>query len=250
VPSERKLLCEAIVEEASGAVPVLVGVGAESTYVACDLARHAEQAGADGVVIMPPVTGACPPDRLRDYFVAVAGSVSVPAMIQDAPEYVGVGLGPELVNEIAAQASQVRYLKVETGADGLLRWLREVGDTLSVFCGSNGIYTLDCLRLGAVGIIPGLDLLDMLLAIYAAEQAGDRERAETLFARFLPMAAFEMQDIDHYNACAKHVLARRGVEIGPGLRPPAGAVTPETLALLDRYLDALPLDEVQFVHRV
>src|SRR6266540_3479366 len=41
-PAERRRLAEAILDEAAGTVPVLVGVGAEATYTAVELARHAE----------------------------------------------------------------------------------------------------------------------------------------------------------------------------------------------------------------
>ena len=56
---------------------------------------------------------------------------------------------------------------------------------------------------------------------------------------------FEMQDLDHYNAFAKYVLSRRGVRLNPGLRSPTLQIALETTALLDAYLEALPLEEVE-----
>src|SRR4051812_32118576 len=47
-PDERMRLCEAIVEEANGAIAVLVGASGESEFTSRKLARHAERAGAAG----------------------------------------------------------------------------------------------------------------------------------------------------------------------------------------------------------
>ena len=56
------------------------------------------------------------------------------------------------------------------------------------------------------------------------------------------MLVFEMQhSIDHYNACAKHVLVQRGVLEHDGLRPPAGALGGASRMLLERHLAGLQL---------
>src|SRR5689334_13036483 len=100
-PDERKALTDEILDEADGQVPVFVGVGAESLAAACELARYAERAGAACAVIPAPLTGSANEDAFVDYFARVAGSVSIPVMIQDAPAYLGVALGPAVVARAA-----------------------------------------------------------------------------------------------------------------------------------------------------
>ena len=51
---ERRLVAETVVNQVKGRVPVVVHVGALSTREACDLARHAQEAGADGTSSIPP----------------------------------------------------------------------------------------------------------------------------------------------------------------------------------------------------
>jgi 4-hydroxy-tetrahydrodipicolinate synthase len=244
VPEERKRLCDVIVDETAGAVPVFVGVGAESEHVARDLARSAERAGVDGVVIPPPVLTKLGPDGLHRYLCRVADQVTLPVMVQDAPELLGVGIGAELVSRVIDSVPNVSYVKLEIAGDGMRRWVQELGDRAAVFGGNGGLYILDCLRAGAAGIAPGLELVDLLVAIHAAEIAGDAERAERLFGLFLPMMVFEMQDIDHYNACCKYVLTRRGVDLSPGLCQPAMELDATARTMLDRYLAALELDQL------
>jgi dihydrodipicolinate synthase/N-acetylneuraminate lyase len=244
VPEERKRLCDVIVEETAGRVPVLVGVGAESEHVARDLAASAERAGVDGIVIPPPALARLDNGTLATYFARIAECVALPVMIQDAPDLLGVEVGPEVVRQVAAETGNVGYVKLELGGDRIARWVDELEGTATIFGGNGGLYILDCLRAGARGIAPGLELVDLLVAIHDAELRGDAVTAERLFARFLPMMVFEMQDLHHYNACCKYVLSRRGVNLPTGLCPPAPALPEEALPILDAHLAALELDVV------
>jgi len=239
---ERKALTDVILEEADGRVPVFVGAGAESVGAAAELARYAERAGASCVVLPAPVSGAAGEDALAHYFVRVASEVSIPVMIQDAPAYLGVTLGPGVVERAASVAGNIRLVKLEAGPTEMSRWLSALGDEFSVWGGDGGIYLLDCVRAGAAGIIPGADLIDLLVEVYEAEAGGESQRADELFRRILPTLVFEIQhSIDHYNACAKHVLARRGVLTNAGLRPPAAELSETWLEPLERHLVLLDL---------
>ena len=240
-PDERKRLTEVIVDETAGAVPVLVGAGAESVHTAQDLARFSESAGVDGVVVPPPTSASLTPALLRDYFVRVSSVVEIPVMIQDAPEYLNVAVGPVLVTELAQEIPQIKYVKLEVGADGVAEWVRMLDGAAAVFGGNAGVYLLDALRAGAQGIAPGVEVTDVLVAIYEREVAGDQAGADALFAQILPMLVFEMRDIDHFNLCAKHVLEKRGVQLHTGLRAPAESLSPHAVSLLDSYLEGAPL---------
>ena len=239
---ERRALTDVIVDEASGRVPVLVGAGAPSVRASVELARHAEQAGADCVVLPAPMSGALGEAVLVDYFVRIASSVSLPVMIQDAPAYVGIGLGPDVVRQIGAAAENVRLVKLEAGPVEMNEWIERLGPDYSIWGGDGGVYLLDCLRAGAAGIVPGVDLVDLLVRVYEAEAAGDSLLAERLFRDVLPMLVFEMQhSLDHYNACAKHVLVKRGVLGSAGLRAPATVLGDMSRLLLERHLSHLTI---------
>ncbi len=51
---ERKLVTESFIEAVSGRIPVIVQVGHQAIHDACDLARHAQSAGADAIAAVPP----------------------------------------------------------------------------------------------------------------------------------------------------------------------------------------------------
>jgi 4-hydroxy-tetrahydrodipicolinate synthase len=239
---ERRELTSVILDEAGGQVPVFVGAGAPSVRLSIELARYAETAGASCIVLPAPLSGASADAMLVDYFVRVASAVSVPVMIQDAPEYLGVGLGPEVVSRIGEAAENVRLVKLEAGPVEMGRWLDRLSGEFSIWGGDGGMYMLDCVRIGAAGVIPGLDLVDLLVRIYEAESAGDGPGAQESFRELLPLLLFEMQgSIDHYNACAKRVLLHRGIIDNAALRAPAVPFGDWSSTLLDRHLADLKL---------
>jgi 2-keto-3-deoxy-L-arabinonate dehydratase len=239
---ERKELTDTILDEVGGAVPVFIGAGGPSIGSAIELARHADRAGASCVVLPAPMSGALDEPTLVDYFVRVASSVSIPVMIQDAPAYLGIGLSPGIVARVASAADNVRLVKLEAGPVEMGEWIGSLGPEFSVWGGDGGIYLLDCIRTGAAGIIPGADLIDLLVQVYEAEAEGDPVRADELFRAVLPMLVFQMQSsIDHYNGCAKVVLVRRGVLTHAGLRPPAAAFGDVSELLLEQHLARLDL---------
>jgi 4-hydroxy-tetrahydrodipicolinate synthase len=241
-PDERRALTDVIVDEVGGSVPVFIGAGAPSIRASVELARHAEQAGASCIVLPAPMGGSVGEAALVDYFVRVASSVSIPVMVQDAPAYLGVGLGPELVRRIGAAAENVRLVKLEAGPVEIGDWIVSLGDEFAIWGGDGGMYLLDCIRSGAAGIIPGVDLVDHLVEVYEADARGESSLADERFREILPVLVFEMQhSIDHYNTCAKRVLVRRGVLENPDLRPPAATFAAVSHTLLDRHLSSLQI---------
>ena len=219
---------------------MFIGVGAPSVRASIELARHAEAAGASCVVVPAPMSGAVDEAALVDYFVRIASAVGVPVMIQDAPAYVGVSLGPAVIERVGAAAENARLVKLEAGPAEMSHWISRLGGEYAIWGGDGGMYLLDCVRSGAAGIIPGVDLVDMLVRVYDAEARGDSALADERFREILPMLVFEMQhSIDHYNACAKHILVQRRVLEHDGLRAPAGALGDGSRALLERHLAGL-----------
>ena len=239
-PDERRAALEAIVEAVAGRIPVLAGVGAEALHTSLALARDASQAGADGVVIPPPVTARPSRRELMHYFAAIAAAGELPAMVQDAPEYLGVELGPELVVELARSSPEIAYVKLEAGPESIAEWVAAAEGELAVFGGNGGIFLLDTLDNGAVGNAPGADVTDELTATYALWRSGDAVGARSRFAPLLPLLVFESQGIEHYNACAKHLLVRRGVLASAHVRAPTTGLTAVGRALAERYFDAIP----------
>ncbi|TLP48675.1 MULTISPECIES: 4-hydroxy-tetrahydrodipicolinate synthase [Cohaesibacter] len=82
---EHKKVVETCVKVANGRVPVIAGAGSNSTTEAIDLAKHAEKAGADGVLLVTPYYNKPCQDGLYLHFKAVADAISLPIIMYNIP---------------------------------------------------------------------------------------------------------------------------------------------------------------------
>lgn len=244
-PEERIELLRVIADETAGQIPLLAGVGTEAEHTSIRLARAAVDAGADGLVIPPPITAPASTSELIRYFETIAAAVDVPVMIQDAPEYLKLEVGPHVVEQLLSRIPNFVALKLEVGAPGLVPWVESFSDDLAIFCGNGGLHMIDCLQHGAVGLAPGVDVVDMLVDIHdLLRNTGEAEAWEKM-RDLLPLLVFQMTtDIDHYNATAKYVLRTRNLVASDELRAPAYRLTPASRNLLDGYLAGLHLATV------
>ena len=82
---EHKRVTELCIEAAAGRVPVVAGAGSNSTAEAIDLARHAKQAGADGILVVTPYYNKPNQDGLYAHFKAINDAVEIPIIIYNIP---------------------------------------------------------------------------------------------------------------------------------------------------------------------
>lgn len=82
---EHKRVVEICVEVADGRVPVIAGAGSNNTAEAIDLAQHAENAGADAVLVVTPYYNKPTQDGLVAHFSAIAEAISLPIIIYNIP---------------------------------------------------------------------------------------------------------------------------------------------------------------------
>jgi len=82
---EHKQAVQWCVEEARGRVPVIAGAGSNSTREAVDLARHAESAGADAVLVVTPYYNKPTQEGLYQHFKAINDAIGIPIIIYNIP---------------------------------------------------------------------------------------------------------------------------------------------------------------------
>src|ERR687885_2601840 len=82
---EHKKVVEWCVEEARGRVPVVAGAGSNNTAEAIELAKHAEEAGADAILVVTPYYNKPTQEGLYRHFKAVNDAVGIPIIIYNIP---------------------------------------------------------------------------------------------------------------------------------------------------------------------
>jgi 4-hydroxy-tetrahydrodipicolinate synthase len=241
---ERGDLARMLVEFAASRGSVFAAVGAESTKQSLALAVAAERAGCDAVMAVPPLTGRVSEPQLVDHFCALADGTAVPVIVQDASGYVGQSIPVGVCVKLLERYDPDKVVfKPEAAPNGpTLSALRDAtGGRAQMFEGSGGIFLIDNYRRGIAGTMPGMELLDGVVAVWKALQRGDEETAYRVYFPVCALVALQMQaGLDGFLAVEKYLMVKRGLFPSARRRKPYGwDLDPETAAEIDRLFGRL-----------
>jgi 4-hydroxy-tetrahydrodipicolinate synthase len=97
---EHHKVVEWCVEEAKGRVPVIAGAGSNSTREAVSLAKHAEKAGADAVLVVTPYYNKPTQEGMYQHFKAVNDAIGIPIIIYNIPPRSVVDMSVETMTRL------------------------------------------------------------------------------------------------------------------------------------------------------
>ncbi|MCX8999096.1 4-hydroxy-tetrahydrodipicolinate synthase [Rhizobiaceae bacterium BDR2-2] len=186
---EHKRVIELCIEAAAKRVPVIAGAGSNNTHEAIELARHAEKAGADALLVVTPYYNRPTQKGLYAHFSAVAESVSLPIIIYNIPPRSVVDMLPETMGALAKAHGNIVGVKDATGK------IERVSDQ-RIACGKDFIQlsgedgtALGHYAHGGVGCISvTANVAPRLCAEFqAALAAGDYARALDYQDRLMPL---------------------------------------------------------------
>ncbi|MGD8810857.1 MAG: 4-hydroxy-tetrahydrodipicolinate synthase, partial [Gammaproteobacteria bacterium] len=98
---EHRRVVELCVEAAAGRIPVIAGAGSNSTAEAVELAKHAEEAGADGALVVAPYYNKPSQEGLYQHFKAVAEAADIPIIVYNIPGRSIVDISVETMARLA-----------------------------------------------------------------------------------------------------------------------------------------------------
>ena len=223
---------------------VVASVGAESTKQALFFAREAEQAGCDAVMAIPPISTALPTSEVIEYYRTLADNIRLPVIVQDASGYVGrpipIDACVQLLNDYGPEKILFKPEGAPIGPN--LSALRDGSQGRArIFEGSGGILLIDSYRRGIAGTMPGMEMLDAIVAIWRALESGDEERAYRVYYPVCAIVALQMQaGLDGFLAIEKYMLVKRGLfPSARRRRPYTWSLDDETAREVDRLFEQL-----------
>jgi 2-keto-3-deoxy-L-arabinonate dehydratase len=236
---ERRRLGEAVIEIVAGRGSVVLSAGGESTAQSVRLAQHAAGLGATAVMVNPPLTATPAGPDLTRHFRAIADATGdTPLIIQDASGYVGAPIPlPVLADLLDAYGSTKVQFKPEAEPLGqrLTRLLDATDGRARVFEGSGGRSLVESHHRGIAGTMPGSDLIQAVVRLWKALEAGDDATAYRLQEAIVPLLSL-VSSLDSYVSVEKHLLRLQGVLPNTRQRGPvdftldtAAAIEVETL---------------------
>jgi 2-keto-3-deoxy-L-arabinonate dehydratase len=231
---ERRMLMEWVGEDVGGKVPLAITIAEPSVEGQVEMARAAKEVGAAWVILQPPPVGGLAESEYLRFFGAVADRSELPVAIQNAAQYIGIGLSNAGLKTLNRNHPNVSLLKGEAPANSIRSLIEDTDGVFRVFNGRGGLELTDNFRAGCVGLIPAPECFDVQVKVYEAYKRGDEAEAERLYRSILPLIVFLMSSIENFLCYGKRLTARRLGLAEVHARQPSQAPTPFGLAMLER----------------
>jgi 4-hydroxy-tetrahydrodipicolinate synthase len=217
---------------------LVVGVRAQATDPAIKMVCSARDLGADAILLGPHTVQK--DAALAEYYRRVSDAAQIPCIIHDYPAATGITMSVELIGCIFERSANIHYIKLEdppTGAK-MQTLAKTAGSGLQVLGALGGMYALEELELGAVGIMTGFVYAELLVRLFELAQRQQWEQAADLFYDFVPLNRWEFQPAIGVSL-RKQLLKRLGVFSTAKVRHPGPDADPRTVAQLYRIVEHL-----------
>lgn len=235
---EKTDLIAAIKKELS--LPLIGNAGTNDTRASVQNALDAQEAGADGLLLVAPYYNKPDQGMLYDHFAAIASSVRIPCMLYNVPGRTAISIRPETVARLSRDVPNIAMLKDAAGnLDDTTVVIRDAAPGFRVYTGEDSL-TLPSLAVGAYGVVSvtGHVAAPIMKKMIEAHLRGDAAQAAALHLR---LAALNRALFLQPNPVpVKKALQLCGFEAGP-LRPPLKSASAEVTQALAQALKELEL---------
>jgi 4-hydroxy-tetrahydrodipicolinate synthase len=231
---EKIELFRAVIDAARGRGKVLCGTGTYSTAETVELSREAEDAGADGLLLVTPYYNKPPQRGLLEHFTLVAGAVSIPIIAYNIPGRTGTRIEHDTLLSLS-RVSNIVGVKDSTGDfQAISRLIGEAPAEFEVYSGDDWA-TFGYVCLGAAGVVSVAGHLvgERMKSIVALVEAGDVPGARAIHEELTPL--FNALFITSNPIPVKTALELVGHPVGPP-RLPLVPATAEERARIEKAL--------------
>ena len=141
------------VEHTAGRVPVIAGTGSDSTAEAIRLSTHAQNNGADALLLVTPYYNKATQKGLIQHYTAIANSVDLPIILYNVPSRTGVNILPQTAVTLAKNVKNIVAVKEASGNISQVAELAALADGCIDIYSGNDDQVVPLLSLGGVGVI-------------------------------------------------------------------------------------------------
>ena len=141
------------VEHTAGRVPVIAGTGSNSTAEAIRLSTHAQNNGADALLLVTPYYNKATQKGLIQHYTAIANSVDLPIILYNVPSRTGVIILPQTAVTLAKNVKNIVAIKEASGNISQVAELAALADGCIDIYSGNDDQVVPLLSLGGVGVI-------------------------------------------------------------------------------------------------
>ena len=191
--AEKEILVKETIKLVDGKVPVVINIAEGSTSVAIQCAKDAENWGAKGLMLLPPMRYKSDHRETVQYFKDIAASTSLPIMIYNNPVDYKVDVTIDMFAELAKVPSIQAVKESTRDVTNVTRMRNAFGDRFRILCGVDTL-ALEELLLGADGWVAGLVCAfpAETVAIFKLAKAGKIAEATEIYRWFMPLLELDI----------------------------------------------------------
>ena len=182
---EHNLVVTEVVRMAGGRVPVIAGTGSNSTAECVSMSKHAQEVGANGLLICSPYYNKPTQEGLYQHFLAAANATDLPIIVYNIPGRCAVEISSDTIVRLA-EHPRIAAVKEATGQVLNISELKARTD-LSLLSGDDPL-TLSSIALGAHGVVSVISNLypDRMTRLVGSALDGDFAGARKLHDELFP----------------------------------------------------------------
>jgi len=149
---EHSEVIRVAIKHAAGRVKIIAGAGSNDTACAADLAKEAEEAGADALLIVTPYYNKATQGGLVAHYKYIAERVSLPIILYNVPSRTGCNIKPETYAKLAEIDNIVAIKEANGDISSDVKTRLLCGDKLDIYSG-NDDQIVPIMSLGGKGVI-------------------------------------------------------------------------------------------------
>ena len=213
---------------------IIAGTGSNSTAHAIALSQAAQDAGADGLLVVSPYYNKATPEGLYLHYAAIASSVQIPVILYNVPSRTGVDIPVEVYRRLSQIPNIAGVKEASSDIRKLARIRSQCPDHFTVWCGNDDL-AVAAMALGAKGLISVVSNIEPEItgSMIGAALDGDFDTATALQLSLLPLIDALFQEVNPIPV--KAAMAIIGYDCG-SCRMPLCSPSEETSALLKDLL--------------
>ena len=239
---EKETLVVKSLEIVNAQVPVIINIAEQSTHNAIQVAQRAEELGANGLMLLPPMRYKATDHETVVYFKEIATNTKLPIMIYNNPVDYKIEVTLDMFDKLL-ELDNIQAVKESTrDISNVTRIKNRFGDRLKVLCGVDTL-ALESLVAGAHGWVAGLVAAypEETVAIYKLVKDGQIEEALTIYRWFMPLLELDISPQLVQNIKLAEVATGLGTEYVRAPRLPLhGEERKRVQGIIDRAMAQRP----------
>ena len=208
---EKEKVKRTVIDRVNGRIPILLGVGSNSTQAVVESVKNDDMTGVDALLVVVPYYNKPSQEGIYQHYKAVAEATELPIVLYNVPGRTGVNMTAETTLRLARDFNNIVAIKEASGnitqMDDIIKNKPADFDVIS---GDDGI-TFPLITLGAVGVISvfGNAFPREFSRMTRLALQGDYEHALTIHHKFTEL--FSLLFVDGNPAGVKAMLNMMGM---------------------------------------